>query len=198
MDNNPRNFPDLVVLQPKPSEQPLMKINRWFIGALLLFMTLIVVSGFWLFPEQEFTVNYQKATGNIVYVSENNPQLSVELNALKSQFVGLLSGSIENKLRSLEENLKAGNLNHSLGTITDLKYDVEILRHYAEPIPATTSVQPATTDAQLIHEMSQLKRLLYWLSASCSLLFAAIAGVWFKNLKKLPTKQTIIRYLTRQ
>jgi hypothetical protein len=133
-----------------------------------------------------------------VTVSENNateanPVLSAEVNLLKGQFVGLVSGSIESKLRSLEDSLRSGALSNSLGTLEDIKNDVKVLRSYSEP----AKKEQAIDNQQIMREMSQLKRLIYLTLASCGLMLAAFAGIWIKNLKKLPYKEAIIRYLNK-
>jgi len=159
-------------------------------------MTVIFIGGFLLLPGNDFLANYKKVTGaEVLVVADANPQLSAEVNTLKGQVAGLVSGSIESKLRSLEESLRTGTLNASLGTIEELKNEVKILRTYSEP--AKPIPVAAVSNATLMQEMSQLKRLIYWTLASCSLMIAAVAGVWIRNIKKLPLKESIIRYLSR-
>ncbi len=183
---------ELVVLQNIPSHQQLMKANRWLLKGVFFLMTVIFIAGFLLLPGNDFLANYEKVTATETDATTANPQLSAEVNALKGQMVGLVSGSIESKLRMLEESLRSGTLNASLGTIEDLKNEIKILRTYSEPVkpaPATVS------NLQLMQEMSQLKRLIYWTLASCSLMIAAVVGIWIRNIKKLPLKESIIRYL---
>ncbi|MFZ2449149.1 MAG: hypothetical protein WAW36_01330 [Methylovulum miyakonense] len=183
---------ELVVLQNIPSHQQLMKANRWLLKGVFFLMTVIFIASFLLLPGNDFLANYEKVTATETDATTANPQLSAEVNALKGQIVGLVSGSIESKLRMLEESLRSGTLNASLGTIEDLKNEIKILRTYSEPVkpaPATVS------NLQLMQEMSQLKRLIYWTLASCSLMIAAVVGIWIRNIKKLPLKESIIRYL---
>ncbi|PPD49313.1 MAG: hypothetical protein CTY16_04160 [Methylobacter sp.] len=183
---------ELVVLQNIPSHQQLMKANRWLLKGVFFLMTVIFIAGFLLLPGNDFLANYEKVTATETDATTANPQLSAEVNALKGQMVGLVSGSIESKLRMLEESLRSGTLNASLGTIEDLKNEIKILRTYSEPVkPAPTTV----SNLQLMQEMSQLKRLIYWTLASCSLMIAAVVGIWIRNIKKLPLKESIIRYL---
>lgn len=184
---------EIVVLHSIPSHQQLMKANRWLLGGVFFLMTIIFIAGFLLLPSDDFLSRYKKVTAAEVYASEANPLLSAEVNTLKGQFVGLVSGSIESKLRSLEESLRAGTVINSLGTIEDIKNDVKVLRSYSEPV----NKEPVVDNQQLMREMSQLKRLIYLSFASCGLMLAAVAGIWIKNLKKLPSKEAIIRYLSR-
>ena len=121
--------------------------------------------------------------------------MSAEVNTLKGQLVGLVSGSIESKLRTLEESIRSGTVTNSLGTIEDLKNDVKVLRSYSDPVKKE---QADVANEQLIQEMTHLKHLIYMSFASCGLMLAALAGIWIKNLKRLPYKDVIIRYLGKE
>ena len=179
---------EVVVLQRIPSHQGLMKVNRWLMAMVFFLMTVIVIAGFFFLPTNDVT-RFKKSEATM---AEMNPVLSAEVNTLKGQFVGLVSGSIESKLRSLEESIRLGRVSNSLGTIEDLKNDVKVLRSYSEPVKKEKVVIP---NEQLMQEMSELKRLIYVTLASCGLMLAAIAGIWFKNRYRLPYKEAIKRYL---
>ena len=182
---------EIVVLQRIPSHQGLMKVNRWLMAMVFFLMTVIVIAGFFLVPANDLT-RYKKPEVTVV---EMNPVLSAEVNTLKGQFVGLVSGSIESKLRSLEESVRLGTVSSALGTIEDLKNDVKVLRSYSEP---AKKEKVALSNEQLMQEMSELKRLIYVTLASCGLMLAAITGIWFKNRYRLPYKEAIIRYLGKK
>lgn len=187
---------ELVVLSNAPPQQQLQKTNRWLLQAVLFLMTIIFVGGFFLLPDSGFLGNSPKEARTADYAS-NAPQLSAEVNMLKNQMVGLVSGSIESKLRSLEESLRTGTLTNSLGTLEDIKNDLKVLKTYSESSQTTAIASVGVSNQALMAEMSQLKRLIYWTLASCSLMVGAIAGIWLKNTKQLPSKAAIIRYLTR-
>ena len=121
---------EVVVLQRIPSHQGLMKVNRWLMAMVFFLMTVIVIAGFFFLPTNDVT-RFKKSEATM---AEMNPVLSAEVNTLKGQFVGLVSGSIESKLRSLEESIRLGRVSNSLGTIEDLKNDVKVLRSYSEPV----------------------------------------------------------------
>jgi hypothetical protein len=182
---------EIVVLQRIPSHQGLMKVNRWLMAMVFFLMTVIVIAGFFMLPANDLT-RYKKPEVTVV---EMNPVLSAEVNTLKGQFVGLVSGSIESKLRSLEESVRLGTVSSALGTIEDLKNDVKVLRSYSEPVKKE---KVALSNEQLMQEMSELKRLIYVTLASCGLMLAAITGIWFKNRYRLPYKEAIIRYLGKK
>ncbi len=185
---------EIIVLRRVPSHQALMKSNRWLLTGILFLMTAIFVAGFLLLPANDFVDNYKKTVAADGYTTQTNPNLSAEVDTLKGQLVGLVSGSIESKLRTLENSLRAGTINNSLGTIEDLKNDVKVLRAYSEPANKEQVVAAAANE-QLIQEMSQLKRLIYLSLASCGLMLAALAGIWIKNHNKLPFKDAITHYL---
>jgi hypothetical protein len=182
---------EIVVLQRIPSHQGLMKVNRWLMAMVFFLMTLIVIAGFFIFPANDVS-RYKKSEAA---VAEMNPVLSAEVNTLKGQFVGLVSGSIESKLRSLEESVRLGTVSSALGTIEELKSEVKVLRSYSEPAEKENVAIP---NQQLMQEMSELKHLVYATLASCGLMLAAVAGIWFKNRYRLPYKETIIRFLGKK
>ena len=182
---------EIVVLQRIPSHQGLMKVNRWLMAMVFFLMTVIVIAGFFMFPANDIK-SYKKSEVNVV---EMNPVLSAEVNTLKGQFVGLVSGSIESKLRTLEESVRLGTVSTALGTIEDLKNDVKVLRSYSEPAKKEKVV---LSNEQLMQEMSELKHLIYVTLASCGLMLAAVASIWFKNRYRLPYKEAIIRYLGKK
>jgi len=172
--------------------QGLMKINRLLLTIVFSLMGVIVILGFFLLPTHVFVNDYTKVTASDAYAVEMNPALSQEVNALKGQLVGLVSGSIESKLRALEESVRMGVVANSLGTIEDLKNDVKVLRTYSEP----TKKDPAViANEQLIHEVTQLKTLIYMTLGSCGLMLAAIAGIWLKNSNLLPHKKVKTGFL---
>ena len=182
---------EIVVLQRIPSHQALMKVNRWLMAMVFFLMTVIVITGIFLLPSNDLS-RFKKTEANL---AEINPVLSAEVNTLKGQFVGLLSGSIESKLRSLEDSIRLGSATNSLATLQDLKNEVQVLRSYS----ASAKNEAVTTDSkQLIQEMSHLKHLVYLTLASCGLMLAAVCGIWLKNRYRLPYKETIMRHLGKK
>jgi hypothetical protein len=182
---------EIVVLQRIPSHQALMKVNRWLMAMVFFLMTVIVIAGFYLLPANDLG-RFKK---NEATLAEINPVLSAEVNTLKGQFVGLVSGSIESKLRSLEGSIRLGAAANSLATLQDLKNEVQVLRSYSE----SAKNEAVTTDSkQLIQEMSHLKHLVYLTLASCGLMLAAVCGIWLKNRYRLPYKETIMRHLGKK
>ncbi len=182
---------ELIVLERIPSHQALMKVNRWLTAIIFILMAVIVVAGFYLIPNQD--VNRLKSSD--IRISEANPVLSAEVNTLKGQFVGLVSGSIESKLRTLEESIRVGSVSNSLGTLEDLKNEVQVLKSYSESPKVISTTVP---NEQIVQEMHSLKRLVYLTLASCGLMLAAIGGVWLNNRYRLPKKENITQYLAKK
>ena len=180
------------VLQCIPSNHALMKVNRLLLIIVCGLMVVVLIAGFLLVPSGSFLDRYKAATVTEAYAAEKNPALSAEVNALKGQLVGLVSGSIESKLNALEESIRIGTVASSIGTIEELKVDLKALRAYS--VPAKQDKVVVSTE-QLMQEMSQLKRLIYLTIASCGLMLAAVAGIWIKNRNRLPYKETKTSYL---
>ncbi|MCX7098158.1 MAG: hypothetical protein NTV43_09690 [Methylococcales bacterium] len=182
---------ELMVLQTIPSHQGLMKVNRWLTGMVFFLMAVIIIGGFFLVPDSD-SIPFKNAETT---AADMNPVLSAEVKTLKGQFVGLVSGSIESKLRALEESVRLGTTSTALGTIEDIKNDVQVLKSYSEPVKKEAA---PVANAQLMQEMSELKRLVYTTLASCGLMVAAIAGIWLKRRYRLPYKEAIIRHLGKK
>lgn len=178
-----------VVMHRIPPQQALMKVNRVLLAIVFALMAIVFILGFVLFPAQGVLEGYKQVRP---YAAEMNPVLSAEINSLKGQLVGLVSGSIESKLRALEESVRLGTVSTSLGTIEDLKNDIKVLRSYSEPNEAEQAV---ISNEQLMQEMSHLKNLIYVSLASCGLMLAAVAGIWIRNRKHLPYTEAKRAYL---
>lgn len=179
-------------LQALDSHYGLIKVNRILAAIVLALMFLVFILGFLLFPDN--AVNFHpKSTATASLRNDMNPVLSADVNALKAQMIGLVSGSIESKLRTLEENIRLGAAANSLGTIEDLKNDVKVLRSYSQPAEKTD--KSSVANEQLLQEVSQLRRLIYVTLASCGLMLAAVAGIWLKNSNKLTYIKVITNYL---
>ncbi len=186
---------EVILLHEIPQHQGLVKANRFLLMLVLALMSMVFVLGFLVLPDYDIVdrVKSRQKLSSAAYAVQN-PVLSAEINTLKSQLVGLVSGSIESKLRILEESIKVGSLSASLGTIEDLKNDVKVLRSYSEP---SVSLQEQQVNEELIAELSHLKNLVYLTFASCGLMIAAIAGFWLRNRFRLP-HQGVRSYLGRK
>ncbi|MCX7068844.1 MAG: hypothetical protein NTW85_14285 [Methylococcales bacterium] len=195
MSDIPEKNTKLVVLHAIPSYQNLVKANRWLLFAVFFLMSVIVVAGLFLFPSHDEVTN-KKLVATKTFNNQMNPELSAEVNVLKGQFVGLVSGSIESKLRTLEDSVRLGTAPDSLLTIEELRSDIKALRVYSDaPSNEAKAVVP---NERLIEEMSDLKRLVYLSLASCGLLLVVVAGIWVKSRYRLPYKEIITRNLDKE
>ena len=170
---------NIVVLTDTPQHQGLVKANRFLLLVASSLMVIVFVLGFLLLPADDMLDSFKPKQEVIpeVYAIQN-PALTAEINTLKGQLVGLVSGSIESKLRTLEQSIRMGQRNTSLGTIQDLKNDVRVLRSYSEP---EKKQGQNLANETLLKEVSQLKTLIYLTLTSCGLMIAAIGGIWVRN-----------------
>lgn len=169
----------IAVLQ-NGSHQGLVKANRALLLLASSLMVIVFILGFLLMPEDNM-LNTLKTKHNLnsKIFAIQNPVTSSEINELKGQLVGLISGSIESKLRLLEASVKTGQVSDSLGTIQGLKSDVKVLQK-AYLGPKKLSLENQQNQA-LLQEVSQLKRLIYFTLTSCGLMVAAIAGLFVRR-----------------
>ncbi len=182
------NRQSVVLFEGVQRQQALVRINRALLLLLAVLMSLVLVIGFWLIPSFDITDKLPAQQKYSVSVQTlKNPVLSQEIDILKGQLVGLVSGSIESKLRVLEQSIRSGSLATSLGAIEDIKNDVKVLRSYSAPKSPVQSISPESRqlNEKLIAELSQLKRLIYLTLGSCGLMIAAIAGFWLRHRFRL-------------
>jgi len=168
----------VVLLQAVQPHHALVKANRYLLGLVLVLMAMVFVLGFVLLPRQNLLEDLGKRQVSSVYATQN-PALAAEISTLKGQMFGLVSGSIESKLRSLEDNIRRGSIAESLDTIQDLKSEVKILGSYSQAAPV--NAEKAEADQKVIKELSELKGLIYLTFVSCGLMIAAFAGVWLRQ-----------------
>ena len=169
-----------------------LKMNRLVLAIIIGLMSMVVFMGVLLMPVNEIIksppVQVHKPVA--LYDVHMNPVISAEVDALKSQLVGLVSGSIESKLKILEEGLRSGTISEiGLETIHALQDDLVVLKTYSETgagrlIAQKYLQQPTPERAEakvLAEEVSQLRNLVHLLIVSCGLMLAAIASVWVRR-----------------
>ena len=167
-----------------------LKMNRLVLAVIISLMAAVIVMGMFLVPDSKMTNNLVQVQSPVeLYDVQMNPVLSAEVDALKSQLVGLVSGSIESKLKVLEDSLRTGTITDTgLDTIHALREDLVVLKTYSETgagrmiakkyLPAPVVKLDAVA---LAEEVSQLRSMINFLITSCGLMFAAIAGVWVRR-----------------
>lgn len=174
---------DLMALQHTPP-QNVLKINNTLLWVVCLLMFVVFVVGFLVLPKNQILENYKVSQKlSTATHTNNNPELPIltdEINQLRQQFVGLVNGSIESKLRILEDNIRMGRINASLGTMQDLKKDITILQSYS-PVATPKKTVKNQLNIKVSHEVSQLTDLIYLTLTSCGLIIATLGGVWLKD-----------------
>lgn len=193
-DVDPRKR-DVVVLRTIQPHHALVKANRLLLTLVFGLIAVVFVLGFVMLPRQNFLEEIGRTQTAAAYAAQN-PVLSAEINTLKGQMFGLVSGSIESKLRSLEDNIRRGSVSDSLDTLQDLKSEVKILSSYSQESPA--KAEQAVVDQRVIKELSELKGLIYLTFVSCGLMIAALAGVWLRHRYRLTHQQQHRAYLSRE
>lgn len=183
----------LALLQAVQKHHALVKANRYLLLLVFVLMVAVFVMGLILMPKQNSVLDL-KANQAAAYALQN-PAISAEINTLKGQLFGLVSGSIESKLRSLEENIKRGSVVDSLNTIQDLKSDVKVLNAYTQA--PQLKAQEDVVNQQLIKELTDLKDLVYLTFISCGLMVAALAGIWLRHRYRLTHQNNHTLYLGR-
>lgn len=180
---------EVMVLHQQLQRQNLVRTNRMLLFAMLTLMTVVSVLSSFLLSSSSDLVAELKEKQQIEITTEalKNPVTSAEIDALKSQLIGIVSGSIESKLKSLEKNIERGRPLNALETVKSLKSDVKVLRSYSHPPIVTVEKKPEIVAANtvLLQEISQLKKLTYMTLGSCGLMFAALAGIWVKGRRQL-------------
>lgn len=181
------------------------KVHGGFLAWLsVAIMAVVIVVGYLLYPANNLLQSYEAGRAEVdIYKMPFNPAISAEIDVLKGQLIGLISGSIESKLRVLEANVRSGKVGaKDIGVIEDLKNDLQVLKTYsatgagrliAEPYVEKGSQQREMSN-QLLNEVSQLKQLIYLSLASCGLMFSAICGVWIRHslrLQRSPEHKTL-------
>ncbi len=173
---------NIVILHQQLQHQRLIKLNRYLISAVFILMTLVFVLGFFIFPDNNDIAKTLKNKQQLAVTMKNSPVISAEIDSLKGELVGLVTGSIEAKLKSLEEGIKLGSVLGSLQTLQDVRNDVKLLHKYSDPLEQKQQ-QIAQANVALIDEVSHLKRLIYLTLGSCSLMFTALLLIWARNRK---------------
>ena len=170
---------NIVILQNIPQHKNLSKANKLLVLLVFSLMLVVFALGFLVLPTNDLLDSF-KTTQNpsLSNYSIQTPNMSAEIDSLKGQLVGLISGSIEGKLRSLEKSILNGSDTAALGTIQDIRNEVKVLRSYSEP--EKKELKNVSSEV-LLNEVSQLKNLIYLTLTSCGLLIAALGGFWVRG-----------------
>ncbi|WP_347987172.1 hypothetical protein [Methylomonas sp. AM2-LC] len=184
---------EVVVLQTIQPHHALVKTNRLLLMLVFALMAVVFVMGLVIIPRQSFIeqIGRQRLSG----ATQQDTAISADINTLKSQMFGLVSGTIDSKIKSLEDNLRRGSIADSLESLQELKGDVKILTSYTPE--STAKTEQTAVDKTVIKELSELKGLIYLTIVSCGLMIAALAGVWLRHRYRL-NHQRPRAYLSRE
>ncbi|NOQ34505.1 MAG: hypothetical protein GQ569_01245 [Methylococcaceae bacterium] len=185
---------DIILLHTQLQKQRLIDLNRYLISAVFILMTMVFVLGFFVVPDKSDLAAQLKDKQQLVDYAQKNPAISAEVDNLKGELVGLVSGSIESKLKSLEEGIKLQSVLGSLQTLEEVRNDMKVLRKYSDPLEQQQQ-QVAAANVALLEEVSQLRNLIYLTLGSCSLMFSAALLIWVKNRKRLTHQKQDDAYL---
>lgn len=176
-----------MILHNQLLQPDLERKNRLLLKLVFALMLVVFMLGSFLLPAHDMAEELkEKQAIEVATTAENlkNPVLTAEIDSLKGQLVGLVSGSIESKLTKLEKSIKLRSVTGSLETVQSLKEDIKVLRTYSQPL-VQKKQQEVVANKMLAKEVSHLKNLIYLTLGSCGLMFAALAGIWFKGRKQL-------------
>jgi hypothetical protein len=189
---------EIMVLHNQLQQQELVKKNRLLLMLVAGLIMVVFVLGSFLLPAHEMVADLkekQRVEANATAENLKNPVLTAEIDSLKGQLVGVVSGSIESKLNSLEKSIPLASGMSALETVRSLKEDVKVLRTYSNPLEKKKQ-QDFAVNKVLVKEVSQLKNLMYLTLGSSGLMFAALAGIWLKGRKQLISRTP--EYLEKQ
>lgn len=175
---------DIILLHHQLQQQRLIDLNRYLIAAVFILMTMVFVLGFFVVPDNSDMIQALKDKQQLTEFTEKRSVVTAEVDNLKGELVGLVSGSIESKLKSLEEGIKLQSVLGSLQTLEEVRNDMKVLRKYSDPLEQKQQ-QVAAANVALLEEVSQLRTLIYLTLGSCSLMFSAALLIWAKNRKRL-------------
>ncbi len=184
-NENNKSVRNLTVLN-SATQLSVLKMNRLVLAMLVGLMAMVIFMGILLMPADDLALQPAQAVKAVdLSQVQMNPVLSAEVDALKSQLVALVSGSIESKLNILEESLRSGTISETgLDTIQALQEDLVVLKTYSATgagrlIAQKYLPQPKNIETiALAEQVSQLKGLVHFLITSCGLMIAVIGGVW--------------------
>lgn len=167
---------DFLVLKSIQPHHSLMKTNRFLLILVFLLISLVFILSLVLIPRQNLL---EEISRHKIVESTQNPLLNSEINTLKSQMFSLVSGSIESKLKSLEDNIRKGSVTESLDSLQEIRSQVKILSNYNQD--TNLKAEQVIVDQRVINELSELKGLIYLTIGSCGLMIAAFTSIWIRH-----------------
>jgi hypothetical protein len=141
-------------------------------------------------------------------------QYNQQLEALQDRMASFVVDSVENKLKALDRNVTEGVVGaQEIKTLEELKGEVKLLEKYSvgrkgnltdssrlehPRFQITPGTQNTPSSADLLNEVSQMKRLLYLGIASCGFVGCLLGGYWWQShsrIKRLSKELPLPRLL---
>jgi hypothetical protein len=191
---------------------PFQRVRYW---AFALMALILVVSLYLLLSTGQIIERFQ---GRLAAVEDSDTirihQYNQKLEALQDRMTAFVADSVENKLKILEKNVTEGTVGvQEIKTLEELKGEVKLLEKYSvgrkgnltdstrldhARFQITPGTQNITASEDLLHEVSQMKRLLYLGIASCGFVGFLIGGYWWQTnsrIKRLSRELPLPRLL---
>jgi hypothetical protein len=172
---------NLISLPQALAEVDLIKQNRFLMLTVFILTIAVFIIGFFTLPTGidlgETLKNKQQTAKEKQFLRET------KVNRLQEELVSIVSGSIEGKLTTLEENIKLGSVLSSLQTLEHIRTEVKVLHKYADPL-SQKQLQNTQVNIALRQEVSALRTLIYITLGSGSLMFCAFLLIWIKKSKQ--------------
>ncbi len=124
-------------------------------------------------------------------------QYNQKLEALQDRMTAFVADSVETQLKTLEKNVTDGKVGaQDIKALEELKGEVQLLEKYSAGkggnitdtsrldharYQITPGSQNAPSSAELLYEVSHMKRLLYLGIASCGFVGFLLGGFWWQN-----------------
>jgi hypothetical protein len=174
-------------------------LRAWLAVAVLLLASLILLAtARHLLGSLEFTPSHQ---------SPDNVKLrryQAQLNTIKENMAAVVSESLETRMRRLEQSVASGTVGSpEIQALDDLSRDLHVLEKYTSGIngnvmdgerlmhPRFRTGEGALPDSAInvdsdsLRELAQVKHLLYFSVASCSMALVLVGGYWWRNVLHL-------------
>ncbi|MCK5728157.1 MAG: hypothetical protein KAG10_07605 [Methylococcales bacterium] len=182
---NPENTRHTLITLPQQIEQQrLQKMNRFLMIVVVILTAGVFILSFFVFPAEVDLANHLKNKQQMIEINTTFSAKDGEIDRLKEELVGIVSGSILHKLATLEENIKLNSIRQSLQTVAYIRTELKTLNKYAEPLTEKQQ-QLVQVNTALSKEVSSLRNLIYITLGSCSLMFCAFLLIWVKHKKRL-------------
>ena len=171
-----------------------------------LLFSVLGVGLFLFFNTQQFVSQFQT---KFAVESEDSAKIrryNLQLASLQERMTAFIADSVENRLRSLEKNIQAGEVGtQDIRNFEELRNELKLLESYAAGNGGNLTdssrlehprfqVTPGTKDVganrDMIAELVQLKTLLYISIASCGVVAFMVGGYWWQSSAKVKRLQS--------